>query len=179
MLAMGILCCIDSYKTYFSRSVKVIKNSKRLIFSGSLLLVLNIYLTLALFSDIGTLYYMGLKITLLDFLKTVIIMPLFIPGIVILSIGLFNLKYSKLEYKEEINIERQRNLTRKLKWLIVVITILLTWFIAPKFYSAIKNETNDKIDVINEKVEENIDNVADWETYRNFACAFRIQYPKS
>ena len=71
MIVIGILCCIDFYKTYFSRSVEIIKNNKRLIFSGCILSMLGIYVASGFFLSPSA-FFMGLadsRLTLLDFFK--------------------------------------------------------------------------------------------------------------
>ena len=140
MLVIGILCCIDSYKIYFSRSVEVVKNSKRLIFSGCFLSILGIYSTLDFFlsSNVFFIRLTGLRLTLLDFFRTIFIKnPIFILGIIIILIGLFALNYTRLKYEKEIDIEKQKMFNKKLKCFIIVTIILLTGFIVPKLYNAI------------------------------------------
>jgi len=148
MIVIGILCCIDFYKTYFSRSVEVLKNNKRLIFSGSLLSILGIYSALDFFFSPRRFFMelAGSKITLLDFFRMVFTEnPIFISGIIIIFIGLFALNNSRLKYQKEINIEKQKVFNKKLKYLIIITIIFLTGFIVPKLYSAIKIRTDNAI----------------------------------
>jgi hypothetical protein len=148
MIVIGILCCIDFYKTYFSRSVEIIKNSKRLIFSGCFLSILGIYATLDFFLSSNA-FFMGLAgpgLTLLDFLRMVFIENLiFISGIIIIFIGLFVLRHNRLKYQREINIEKQKTFNKKLKCLIIITIILLTGFIVPKLHKDINIRIDNTI----------------------------------
>lgn len=151
MIVIGILCCIDFYKTYFSRSVEIIKNNKRLIFSGCILSMLGIYVASGFFLSPSA-FFMGLadsRLTLLDFFKMLFTKdPIFISGIIIIFISLFVSNYNRSKYQKEINIKEQKIFNKKLKYLIIITIILLTGSIIPKLHRAINIRTDNTINPI-------------------------------
>jgi len=126
IIFIGTLCCIDFCKTYSSKSVNIIKNSKRIIFSGSIFIILVIHSILSLFLESKDKFFVIFdkwKPTLLFQLPLMIL-----PGLIIVLLGLFILKQNRSKFREEIDFEKQRKFSKKLKWLILIIIMILLVF---------------------------------------------------
>jgi len=144
IVIMGISCSINSHSIY-SQLSESIKSSKKLIFLGFSLSTITA-------CSLLNLYFIPMVLENQDqvllLLRTFFIgNPFFTPGIIILLIGLFSLKYNGLKFKEEINTEEQKKFSKKLKRLSLIIVIILLGFTAFNLYrkSIINNETNDTV----------------------------------
>ncbi len=142
IVIMGISCSINSHSIYFQLA-KSIKSSKKLIFLGFSLLTITTSLLLNSFSNPMVLENQNKALLILR--AFFIGNPFFTPGIIILLIGLFSLKYNKSKFKEEIDTEEQKKFSKKLKRLSLIIVIIMLGFTAFNLYrnSTINNETND------------------------------------
>ncbi len=145
LIVISIFCLIDFWKTYSSNSVKIIKNNKRIIFSGSIILILAIY---PILDSIFSVFSVGKEI----FYHSNYFLELFIgsmiriiPGLVIVLSGLFILRKNRVKFKEQINIEEQGIFDKKLKLSAIVIFIVILVYL---FYSIPEGESGRRLEIV-------------------------------
>jgi hypothetical protein len=100
LILIGLICFIDFCKTYHSKSVKIIKNSKRIIFSGISILILAIFNTL---SYLFLVWERSEPFRNLDYFLMVIqgaVITLIIPSLIIILNGLVILRKNRANFKD-------------------------------------------------------------------------------